>query len=128
MKVPIDRVYSETHERFLIDDGIITMGINKYAADELSDITYVDLPEVGASVHSGAVIGEVESVKATSEVLSAVAGEVVEINAALSDHPELINDDAFEEGWLVRIRPTSTGPLESLLDAKKYESFVQSAG
>ncbi len=128
MKVPTDRKYSETHEWFLIDDDIVTMGITQYAADELTDITYVELPEVGTSVAAGDQLGEVESVKATSEILTAVGGEVIEVNTALADHPELINDDAFEEGWIVKIRPESTEPLTALLDAKEYRRYVRNAG
>ena len=128
MKVPTDRKYSETHEWFLVDDSIVTMGVTQYAADELTDITYVELPEVGKSVAVGDQIGEVESVKATSEVFTAVGGEVVEVNAALADNPELINDDAFEEGWLVRIKAESTEPLTVLMDAKEYRTFVRNAG
>ena len=125
MKVPTDRKYSETHEWYLIDNGLVTIGITQYAADELTDITYVELPEVGATVAVGDAIGEVESVKATSEVLTAVSGEVVEINSALEEHPELLNEDAFEEGWLIKIRAESTEPLTALLDAKEYKAFVR---
>ncbi len=127
MTVPKDRKYSETHEWFLIDDDLVTMGITQYAADELTDITYVQLPEVGARIEAGDAIGEVESVKATSEIFTAVSGEVVEINEALADHPELINEDAFEEGWLVKIKPDSIEPLTALLDAKEYVSFCKHA-
>ncbi len=127
MKVPTDRKYSETHEWFLIEDDIVSMGITQYAADELTDITYVELPEVGTKLKVGDIIGEVESVKATSEIIAAVAGEVVEVNTALADHPEQINDDAFEEGWIVRIRPESTEPLTALLDAREYKLFVRNS-
>jgi glycine cleavage system H protein len=128
MKVPTDRKYTETHEWFLIDDDTVTIGVTQYAADELTDITYVELPEVGTVLSAGGKMGEVESVKATSEILTAVSGEVIEVNAALVDHPELVNDDAFEEGWMVKLRAESTEPLTALLDAKEYESFISSAG
>lgn len=128
MNVPTDRKYAETHEWFRIDGDIVTMGITQYAADELTDITYVGLPDVGTTVAAGDPISEVESVKATSEILSAVGGQVTEVNTELSDRPELINDDAFEEGWMVKIRADSTEPLTALLDAKGYTAFVQSAG
>ena len=128
MKVPTDRKYSETHEWFLIDDDIVTMGITQYAADELTDITYVELPEVGTTLAAGDQLGEVESVKATSEILTAVGGEVIEVNTALGDHPELINDDAFEEGWIAKIRPESIEPLTALLDAREYRLYVRSTG
>ena len=127
MKVPTDRKYSETHEWFLLEGDIVTMGITQYAADELTDITYVELPEVGTTVKVGDQIGEVESVKATSDITAAVGGEVIEVNAALVDHPELINDDAFEDGWMLKLRPDSAKPLGALMDAKEYTSFVSNA-
>lgn len=128
MKAPTDRKYSETHEWYLIDDESITVGITQYAADELTDITYVDLPEVGTRLHAGDAIGEVESVKATSEIFSAVGGQVAEVNENLSEHPELVNDDAFEEGWMIRIKPDSIEPLTALMDAREYKAFVRNAG
>jgi glycine cleavage system H protein len=109
----------------MLEENLVTMGITQFAADELTDITYVELPDVGAKMKPGDVIGEVESVKATSEIFTAVGGEVVEVNAALVDHPELINDDAFEEGWIARIRPDSTDPFGLLLDSKEYKAFVR---
>ena len=124
MNVPADRKYSESHEWYLVENGIVTMGITQYAADELTDITYVELPEVGVSFGTGDTVGEVESVKATSELLTAVGGSVTEVNTALADQPELINNDAFEEGWLVRLKPESLDPLDALMDAKDYEQFV----
>ncbi len=124
MKFPTDRKYAETHEWYLVVGDVVTVGITQYAADELSDITYVELPEVGTSVAAGGRIGEVESVKAASDILTAVGGTVTEVNAALVDHPELINDDAFDEGWMVKLRAESTQPLATLLGAKEYEAFV----
>ena len=125
MKVPPDRRYAETHEWFLLDDTIVTMGISQYAADELTDITFVELPEVGTRVTVGDVIGEVESVKATSEIFTAVGGSVVAVNTALVDHPEVVNDDAFEEGWMVKIKADTPDPLSALLTAKEYATFVR---
>lgn len=128
MKVPIDRLYSETHEWFLADDTLVTMGITQHAADELTDITYVELPAVGAKLTAGDVVGEVESVKATSEIFSAVNGTVVAVNTALTDHPELVNDDAFDEGWMVKIKADSVEALKTLMAAKEYVAFVRNAG
>jgi glycine cleavage system H protein len=127
MKVPTDRKYAETHEWFLLDDDVVTIGITQFAADELTDITYVELPEVGATLTPGDQLGEVESVKATSEVFTAVGGSIIEVNSALADHPELINDDAFEEGWIAKIKTDSTAPFQSLLSAKEYGTFLKSA-
>ena len=128
MDAPTDRKYAETHEWFLVEDDTVTIGITQYAADELTDITYVELPEVGAAFSAGDPVSEVESVKATSEVLTAVPGSVVEVNAALADHPELINDDAFEEGWLMKLKADSLDPLGALMTAKEYKAFVKNAG
>ena len=125
MKVPTDRKYLETHEWFLFDGEIVTMGITQYAADELTDITYVELPEVGTTLSAGDQISEVESVKATSEVFTGVAGDIIEVNVALADHPELINDDAFDEGWIARIKVTSPGAAQPLLSAKEYTTFIR---
>jgi len=128
MKAPVDRKYSETHEWFLLDDNVVTMGITQYAADELTDITYVDLPDVGAKVTVGDAVGEVESVKATSEIFSAVSGSVVAVNTALGDHPELVNDDAFDEGWMLKIKTDTPDPLKALMGAKEYTLFVRNLG
>lgn len=127
MNVPEDRKYADTHEWFLVEGDLVIMGITPYAADALTDITYVEMPEVGTAVASGGPVGEIESVKATSEVFSAVDGEIVEINAELVDHPELINDDALNDGWLVKIKPGSLEPLESLLTSKEYAALTSDA-
>lgn len=126
MSNPDNRKYCETHEWLLAEGDLITLGITQFAADELTDITYVELPQVGLSLSAGDAVAEVESVKATSEIFSAVDGEVVEVNAALADHPELINDDPFNEGWIVKIKATSTEPLASLLTAQEYEAQLSS--
>jgi len=124
MSVPSDRKYADTHEWFLVEGDIVTVGITQYAADELTDITFVDLPDVGATVTAGEAIGEIESVKATSDVTSAVTGAVAEVNTALADHPELINDEAFEGGWLLKIKADSIKPLDNLMEAREYESHI----
>jgi glycine cleavage system H protein len=125
MKVPTDRRYSETHEWFLQDGNLVTVGITQYAADQLTDITYVELPEVGRKIANGDPIGEVESVKATSEIFSSVAGIISEANAVLADKPELINDDAFDEGWIARIKVDSSDALGNLMTAKEYTSYLR---
>lgn len=125
MKAPTDRMYAETHEWFLHEDRVVTMGITQYAADELTDITYIELPKIGTRVDAGAAIGDVESVKATSEIFTAVSGKVVAVNTALTDHPELLNDDAFEEGWIAKIEIDSPDPLKTLMNAKEYTTFVK---
>lgn len=128
MTFPSDRKYTETHEWLLVEGDLVTIGLTQYAADELTDITYVELPEIGAGFGVGDVIGEVESVKATSEVFCGVAGTVVETNTALVEHPELVNEDAFEEGWLVKLKADSVEPMKSLMNATEYVSFLRSTG
>ncbi len=121
MAVPNDRKYSKTHEWFKVQGDIVTIGVTQFAADELTDITYVELPKVGAAIAAGASFGEVESVKATSDVYSAVAGSVAEVNARLSDEPELLNSDPFNAGWLIKLRCGDLAPLASLLDGPAYD-------
>lgn len=127
MKAPTDRKYSKTHEWYLVNGHVVTMGITQHAADELTDITYIELPDVGATVGAGDSIGEVESVKATSEIFVAVGGSVFAVNEALSDHPELVNDDAFGDGWLVKLQASSPEALTALMDANQYKAFVENA-
>ena len=127
MKAPTDRKYSKTHEWYLVNGDVITMGITQHAADELTDITYIELPDVGSTIGAGDSIGEVESVKATSEIFVAVGGSVLAVNEALSDQPELVNDDAFGEGWLVKLQASSPEALTALMDANQYKAFVENA-
>jgi glycine cleavage system H protein len=128
MSVPTDRKYLQSHEWFKLDGDVVTVGITQFAADELTDITFVDLPSVGSAITAGGEFGEVESVKATSELLSGVTGEVVEVNAALEAAPELVNDDPFGDGWMVKIKVSDAGELDNLLDAGAYESYCASQG
>jgi len=121
MATPTDRKYAESHEWHLVEGDVVTIGISQFAADELTDVTYVEMKSVGTTVEAGDSIGEVESVKATSEVYSAVGGEIVEVNEALSDDPSLVNSDPFKGGWLCKIRTADTGPLETLMSGEAYD-------
>jgi len=124
MSIPQDRKYSTTHEWYKVEGKVVVLGITQFAADELTDITYVELPKVGAAVKAGAAIGEIESVKATSEVFSAVGGKIAAVNTALTDKPELINEDAFGAGWIARIEAADLSPLAALLDASGYQQAL----
>lgn len=124
MPVPTDRKYLKTHEWFKVEGNTVTVGISEFAANQLTDITYVQLPQPGAKVKAGGEFGEVESVKATSPLYSAVAGEIVEINDALNDKPETVNQDAFGAGWMIRIRAADLKPLDALMNAAQYEEFM----
>jgi glycine cleavage system H protein len=116
--------YTKEHEWVRVDDGIATMGITDHAQHELGDIVYVDLPKPGATVEKGKALGTVESVKAVSEVFSPATGEVAEINTALADAPEKLNDDPHGEAWLVKIRLRSPEDLAGLMSAAEYEAYV----
>jgi glycine cleavage system H protein len=124
MAVPQDRKYAQTHEWFKPEGNTVTVGISQFAADELTDITYVELPEVGSETTAGEDFGEIESVKATSGLFCAVSGKVVEINERLADEPELVNNDPFGEGWMLKIETSDLGPLEKLMDAAAYEKMI----
>lgn len=121
MSVPADRKYLGTHEWFRLEGNIVTVGITRFAADELTDITFVDLPKVGAQVEADEEFGEIESVKATAELTSAVSGEIVEVNEQLADAPEQVNDDPYDGGWMVKIQVSDTESFEKLMDAAEYE-------
>ena len=124
MAVPHDRKYSQTHEWFKIDGDTVTIGVTQFAADELTDITFVDLPGVGDTIEGGSHFGEVESVKATSELYSAFGGEVVAVNERLGDEPGLLNTDPFGDGWLVKIKCGDVSPAGKLLDGPAYEKMI----
>ena len=120
MPVPSDRKYLKSHEWFLPDGDSVTVGITQFAADELTDITYVDLPEIGTSVTAGESFGEVESVKATSDLMSGVTGEVVEVNADLANDPSLVNSDPHEAGWMIRVKLADPAEMDKLLGDAQY--------
>ena len=124
MAVPNDRKYAQTHEWFKVEGKVVTAGVTQFAADELTDITYVELPEPGTALEAGGSFGEIESVKATSDLNTAVSGKVVEVNARLADEPELVNEDAFGEAWMIKIECDDLGPLENLMDGPAYDKMI----
>jgi glycine cleavage system H protein len=121
MASPSDRRYSESHEWFQLQGDVVTMGITQYAADELTDITYVELKPSGAQIKAGSPVGEVESVKTTSDVYSAVAGTIIDVNKAVSADPSLLNSDPYVKGWLVKIKVADPSPLQKLMDQATYD-------
>lgn len=121
MNSPNDRKYLASHEWHKIEGDICTIGITKFAADELTDVTYVSLPSVGKAVRAGDAFGEVESVKATSELISGVNGTVTDVNKKLNDNPELVNNDSFGDGWMIKVRLQNPGDTGGLMSASDYE-------
>ncbi len=124
--IPEDLYYSEEHEWVRLDDDIATIGITDFAQDALGDIVYVELPAVGDTVQAGAVVGELESTKSVSDVFSPISGEVVARNDALDGGPEVINSDAYGEGWLFKVRPSEDDPTAALIEAEAYKALTVS--
>ncbi len=118
---PTDRKYAETHEWHKSEGGLIVLGLTPFAVAELTDITFVEMQGAGTQITPGDSLGEVESVKATSDVYSAVPGEIAEVNDALADQPSLLNSDPYGAGWLVKIKPSETSALDGLMDGGAYD-------
>lgn len=117
--------YSKTHEWVRADGDVATVGISDYAQSELGDIVFVELPEVGSRFEAGEVFGTIESYKTVSDLMCPVSGEVVEVNSALAGSPQLVNESALNEGWLVKIRMTDPAQLEALMTAEQYEAVLK---
>jgi len=125
--VPNELSYTKSHEWVRVDEeGIATIGITDHAQEMLGDLVFVELPEVGTELGIGAECAVVESVKAASDVYSPVSGEVVEANELLADAPETINQDAYEEGWIFRVRLSNPGEVDALMDADSYAEYAES--
>jgi glycine cleavage system H protein len=125
--VPQDLRYTKEHEWVRLDGDIATVGITDYAAHELGDVVFVELPEVGRKVAQLAPVGVIESVKAVSDLFAPVAGEVVETNPDLSGRPELLNSDPFGQGWMLRIAVADKSQIGNLLDAAAYDGLIAEA-
>ena len=124
METPKDLKYSKEHEWARLDGDIVTVGITDFAQDQLGDVVYVELPKVGSRVKPMAPFGVVESVKTASDLFSPVPGEVVEINAALSDKPELVNSAPYGGAWMIRVKVDNPGDVDGLLSAEEYETLT----
>jgi glycine cleavage system H protein len=124
MEAPEGLRYSQDHEWVAVTDGTATIGITDYAQEELGDIVFVELPKKGAVLTKAATLGVVESVKAVSDVYAPVGGTVVEVNDALADHPEIINEAPYEAGWMVKVTLADPAELDALMTADQYRAFV----
>jgi len=121
MAAPADRKYSDSHEWHKLEGDVLTLGVSKFAVDELTDVTYVEMKPVGTKVKAGESVGEIESVKATSEVYCAAPGEIIEVNKAVADDPSVLNRDPYTAGWLVRVRVADRKPVDGLMDSATYD-------
>lgn len=124
MDTPQDRKYSTDHEWVMVEGDQATIGVTDYAQDQLGEVVYVDLPSVGDTLDAGDSFGEIESVKSVSELFSPVSGEIIEINEALVDAPETVNDDAYEDGWMIRVKMDDPSQIAGLLEAEAYEASL----
>jgi glycine cleavage system H protein len=123
MKIPKDLRYTKEHEWVILDDGVATIGITDYAQSELGDIVYVELPEVGEVVEALESFGTIEAVKTVSELFSPVSGSVEDVNEVLEDKPELVNQDPYGDGWMIRVKVTEI-PEDELLSAAEYKEMI----
>ncbi|MBI2026227.1 MAG: glycine cleavage system protein GcvH [Deltaproteobacteria bacterium] len=130
MEFPEDLLYTEQHEWALVENNVVTVGVTDFAQNQLGDVVYLDLPTEGDVLNQEDTFGVIESVKAVSDLYSPVSGKVIEVNTAAVDSPEIVNDDPYGEGWLVKIKvdPSRQKELEGLLDAHSYEELVSSRG
>jgi glycine cleavage system H protein len=125
--VPADLHYTKDHEWVRVDGDTATIGVTDFAAHQLGDVVFVDLPAAGRTIEQFATFGVVESVKAVSDLYAPVSGEVVGVNADLAGQPELVNSDPFGKGWMIQIRVSDSGQVDGLLDAAAYESLTAEA-
>ena len=123
--VPADLHYTKDHEWVRVADDVATIGITAFAAEQLGDIVFVELPDAGRTLDQFATFGVVESVKAVSDLFAPVGGEVVETNSALAGKPELVNEDPYEGGWMIKVRLADAGQVDGLLDAAAYDDIVK---
>src|SRR6185436_1216116 len=126
---PDDLLYTKDHEwaRVATRDGkkVVTIGITRFAVDQLGDVTQVELPKEGESVKQAEVFGSVESVKAVSDLFAPVSGKVVKVNSPLADSPEYVNEDPYDEGWMIQVAVSNAKELDALLDAEAYQAFLR---
>jgi glycine cleavage system H protein len=123
MSVPTDRRYTQTHEWCKLEGSQAVIGLTKFAVDQLTDITFMELPAPGTKVAAGGFLAQVESVKAANDVYSPISGEVLEVNQAAVKKTSIVNDDPFGAGWLVRLKTDNAAELDELLDAPAYEKL-----
>ena len=122
---PEDNRYAKSHEYVHVESDVGTVGITDYAQKELGDVVFVELPQVGTQLEQGDELGSIESVKAVSELFAPISGEVVEVNEALSEKPELVNTDPYGDGWMVRIKLATPEEVSELMDAEEYEEYIE---
>ncbi len=125
LNLPSDVRYTDQHEWAKSAGGTIKVGIDDYAQDQMGEIVFVELPEVGTTLSKGDEMGSIESVKTVSEIYAPVSGEIVAVNEALADAPELVNESCYDKGWIAEIKPSDPAELEGLMDSKAYLAMLK---
>jgi glycine cleavage system H protein len=121
---PVELKYAKEHEWVRVQGDEAVVGISDFAQDQLGEVVFVDMPSAGDSVAAGDTFGEIESVKSVSELYSPISGEIVEVNDALGDTPEVVNQDPYGDGWMIRVKLADASELDGLMSAEEYEAFV----
>jgi glycine cleavage system H protein len=124
MNVPEELKYTKDHEWARVENDIVTVGITDYAQGELGDIVYIDLPEAGTRVDAEATFGTIEAVKAVSDLFAPISGEIVEVNSNLESKPEVVNDDPYGEGWMIKIKISDMAEIDNLLNDAQYKELI----
>lgn len=126
MEYPDELKYTKEHEWSIGEEGTVKIGITDYAQDALGDVVFIELPQVGSVVKAGETFGVVESVKSVSDLYSPITGNIVEVNGALEEEPELVNSSPYEEGWIIKVEPANPADLDGLMSAGDYKELVES--
>jgi len=122
---PQDLVYTDDHEWARVDGNVATIGVTTFAVEQLGDVTQVDLPDEGETIHQGDVFGSVESVKAVSDLFAPISGTVVKVNTPLHDSPEYVNEDPYDQGWFIQVEISQQAELEKLMSADAYAAYLK---
>ena len=125
MSYPEDLRYTPEHEWARLENGVVTIGITRYATEQLGDVVFVELPDVGRKLEAMKPFGVVEAVKTVSDLFAPVAGQVVEVNGALTDNPALVNQEPFGDGWMIRVKPDQAADLQKLMSHSDYERLIE---
>ncbi|MBU4486963.1 MAG: glycine cleavage system protein GcvH [Candidatus Delongbacteria bacterium] len=125
MEFPKDLLFTDDHEYARINGDIAVIGVSEYAQEQLGDITYIEMPQVGDSVAKGDSLGVIEAVKAASDIYSPVSGEVIEVNSDLEDNPELVNQDCYGKGWIIKLKMSDKSEVSGLMNSDSYKAHVE---
>ncbi len=124
MNVPKDLLFTDEHEWVKIDDNIATIGITDYAQEELGDIVFIEFPSLNSNYNKGESMGTIEAVKTVADIFMPISGQIIELNDVLNDNPETVNNNPFNDGWILKLQIKDMGEVSDLMDSKKYKTFI----